>query len=76
MDYDAGAYVFEADHVVSWTRDFAWDCLDESSILVTYVYSHDGEEQNASYESLSQYVYLFFDGGALRLCLPAVIPGI
>lgn len=62
LDYDAGAYVFEADHVISWTRDFTWDCLDESSILVTYVSNYDGEYQNESYDPLSQYVYLYFDG--------------
>lgn len=76
LDYDVDAYVFETEHVVSWTRDFVWDCLDESSVLVTYVYSHDGEYQNESCDSLFQYVYLYFDGGVLRLCLPAGIPGI
>lgn len=76
LDYDADAYVFEADQVISWARDFAWDYLDESSILVIYVSDYDGEYQNESYDSLSQYVYLFFDGWVLRLCLPAVIPGI
>lgn len=67
LDYDADAYVFEADQVISWARDFAWDYLDESPILVTYVSNYDGEYQNESYDSLSQYVYLYFDGGVAQV---------